>query len=430
MGDHGDEGDGFLRPGRQLIDGPHVVFLVPALGGPQQLLLQQQRVDPGIVHQGLDATNIGLAAAQGAKAGIQRIADNRADTEQLPQALAGLGCERHKRQTVGRGLVQQHAAQAAGESHGAQAVTLGQAGVQQVLRHLHHVIEGGDANGAHVTGNGIEGGDRTRQPARMGQGGRPAVVGRPELDHDHRLSGVLRRGTGGQKPLRLAHRLQIGDDDPGLRIGREILDIVGGLESGLVAAGDDVTHVHAALFEGALERHHQPAGLSDDGDGAGFGGLRPVVGHGDELGAAVEVAETVGAGNGDSHFRDGGGELPAALDGNRIRHLAEAGRNHRGATRPRGRSFAQYRLHERRRHEHRQMVGRLGQFGEGPVAPSAPDLLTPRVQRIDRAAIAVAVEIAPAALRPVPRPVGGADDDHVARVEQGLHVGAWIRCRR
>ena len=207
-----------------------------------------------------------------------------------------------KGQAVDFRLVQQHAAQAAGEGHGAQPVTPGQPGMQQVLRHLHHVIESGYADRAVGTGDGVEGGDGSRQTPRMGHGRRPAVVRGAELDHDHRLAGVLGRGARRQEPLRLPHRLQVGNDHPDLRIAGEVLDVVGGLEPGLVAAGDDVAHVHAALFERAFERHHQTTGLPDDGDGAGFGGLRPVVGHGDELLAAVEVAEAVGPGHGDPRF--------------------------------------------------------------------------------------------------------------------------------
>src|SRR5579862_285101 len=79
--DHGDVDDRFFAVRGERIDGMEVGLLALGAGAARQLFLQQQNIDGGIVEQRRHALDIDLLAAEPGKAGIQRIADERADAE-------------------------------------------------------------------------------------------------------------------------------------------------------------------------------------------------------------------------------------------------------------------------------------------------------------------------------------------------------------
>ena len=88
--------------------------------------------------------------------------------------------------------------------------------------------------------------------------------------------------------------------------------------------------------------------------------------------------------------------------------------------------------HARCRHQHDQMVGRLGQRLEIRIAGLVPDFRAARIDQMDRPRKFIAVEVAPHPRRPASRTVAGADQDDVARRRErfdfllrGFEIQVW-----
>ncbi len=172
-----------------------------------------------------------------------------------------------------------------------------------------------------------------------------------------------------------------------MRFLREVMDVVGGGQPGLVAGRDGETAIHSALLQRALERHHQPARLPDDGDRPGFAALRPVVGHGDHPRHPAEITETVGARHGKAGLLDGRRKLRRTGERGGIGRFAETGGDHGGATGARRRPVAQCLADDAGRHHDQQMIRFFRQSGEIRIAAYAEYFVARRVHRIDRAGI-------------------------------------------
>ena len=122
-----------------------------------------------------------------------------------------------------------------------------------------------------------------------------AELAAAELQHDHRLHarGALDRGAEAAAVLGALHD---AGDDLGRRIVGEELDVVGHLQHGLVAAGDEIIDADAAIGGELGERIHQPAALRDERDAAGRRVARDVRHGGGEAIAEARDAHAVGPG--------------------------------------------------------------------------------------------------------------------------------------
>ena len=252
----------------------------------------------------------------------------------------------------------------------------------------------------------------------MGESRAAAFFGRAELHHHHRFASPTRGPASVEEALAVVDRLQVGDDHPGVFIGGEKPDVVGGGQPRLVTAGHHVAGVDAAFLQGALDGHGETARLADDGHRAAFQDLGPVVGHGHQRTRRRHVAETIGAGHGQASIDDGGAQLVAEGAAFVAADFIEPGREHGGAARPRRGAVTQHASHRLGGHQDHQMVRRLGKAGHGFVTLDVPDLVAPWIERIHRFPVIVALEVAPYPRGPASRPIRCPHQHHIAWVQQ------------
>ena len=373
----------------------------------------------------MHALQIGGLARQAGETGIKRIADDRSDAENPVQLLARFRRQRRIGEAVELRHVEQQPAHAAREGDRARPLAARQPAMGEQFRDLHDIVEIARAHDARFQRHGVEGGHRARE--RAGVRGRrlPAFVGYAELGDDNGLAGGARLATRVEKALRIAGRFKVADDDLDRGNIGEIRDVVRAGEAGLVAASDQRAADDTALLQRALHGHDNAARLAEHGDGPIDEAMRPIVGHGEETRGVIEIAHAVGAGDGEPGLGDGGREIRRQRAALGTIGLLEAGGHDGGAARARRRALAQHRGNGFGGRQDHQMIGRLGHVGEVAIAASAPDFIARRVERIDRALVAVVDEIAVDARGPGAGLVAGADDGDVARVEQRVNlVGA------
>ena len=228
------------------------------------------------------------------------------------------------------------------------------------------------------------------------------------------------------------HRFEIADDDAHERQRRVIGDVIGGRQPRLVARRHQRGGGDAALFERALDRHGEPAGLGDDRHRAFGDAMRAIVGQRHQPRRRVDVAHAVRPGDRKPGFGDRFVQRRRERLGGGILGFAKARRHDGGAARSGRCGGAQRVRHLRRRDHHHHMVRRLGQLGEAAIAAHVPDLVAARINRIDRAGKLVAAQVLERAQCPASRRIAGADDDDVARIEQRRDLGLrgpQRRCR-
>ena len=159
--------------------------------------------------------------------------------------------------------------------------------------------------------------------------------------------------------------------------------------------------------------------------GPGASSLQGLVGHGGEFRRAAGDAHAVRADHGDAGAAMASRSCSPSSAAFRVAAFAEACGIDGGAARAGGGAVAQDPQRGFRGREDREMVGRLGQGVDVGVAGRAPDLLPVRIDGKDAARQTEALEIVLHALRPVTGTVGGADQNHVVRVEQ---MARWRCC--
>ncbi len=294
--------------------------------------------------------------------------------------------------------------------------------MQDVFDGLHHIVHGAHPQHAGGACDRIEGFHGAGKRPGMGERGGAAFRRSAELHQHNGLAGRARHAAGRHEGLGVLHRFQVGDDHPDVVVHGVVADVVGAGEAGLVAGGDHRAGIDAAPLERALDRHGETAGLADDRDRPVDQPLQAIVRHGHEAGAGVQIAETIGAGDREPGLRDRRLEPGRQRAGTWIEGFAEAGGEHGGAACAGPARLDQRIGHESRRDDHHHVVGGLRQLGVGAIAARVPDLVAARIERIDRARKLVAVDVAPHPLRPVARRVAGAQDHHVARIEQRIDL--------
>jgi len=183
----------------------------------------------------------------------------------------------------------------------------------------------------------------------------------PEFQGDDRLARRPGQAAGGLEACNVGDRFHIDADDLELRLAGEKRDVVGDRQTGFVAAGDQIFDRNAALLERAVQMDHHAAALTGERDRSGMERQRPVLGQGDEAALAADITHAVRPRHAEIGLGNGGGERAAVLRALRVAGLAETrGKYSRTASTCRG-AAAQNVGHVRRRHQHDEMIGWLGQ---------------------------------------------------------------------
>ena len=403
--------------GRQHPRGAPAVGVVGALVG-RQVFLEQHHVHARVVAHGLDDLQHVFQRAVEIAVGVQGIADGLPRAQEFLEAHARFRRELRQRHPVPVGGVLGQAAHPARVHQHADALALGLARVQQHVDHVHGAVGALHPDDAGRTGDGVEGFHPAGQGAGVGQRGAAAALGHPHLEHHHRLAGVAGGPARGEKIVRPPHRLHQAEDQPHLRVGDEVADVVRGDEPGLVAAGDHVAHVDAPVHERARDAGRGGAALANHGHGAGDQFLHPVVRQGQQTGAGRQVAEAVGPGNGEAGVLDGLAQIRLQRAALRGAGFGEAGGVERGAAGAHGRGLAQNAGDAGRGPHHHQVVGNRGKRAQVGKALYPPDALVVRVHRIDRAVELEADQVGEDARRPPGGVFPGAQDGHAGGIEQ------------
>ena len=329
--------------------------------------------------------------------------------------------------------VNQQAALAAGQRNRGEPIAFGRIGMDEALSGLDQFVEAAHPDHAFAGGDGIERFDRAGQRAGVRHGGGAAALGRAEFERDHRLAGSARGLAGVAEHLGVAHALQVHHDRAYARIGGEIAHQVRRFETGLVAGRDHVADADAAILQRLADRHHDRAGLAGDRHRTRFHGDDAVVDVGEQFFAGAEIAEAIGASDGETGFADRRLQFAGQPLAFIVLQFAEA-RSHdgRGAG-ARRRRIPDHLYREARRHQHQHVIGLVRQAGEILVAGHAPDGFALGVDRIKPAFELVLDQVVPDPLGVIAGLVGSADQHDVARMQHRMNAFddvAGIRRRR
>ena len=333
----------------------------------------------------------------------------------------GGGIELRERDAIGLRRICREGFDGAGIGHDGDARALGARHAREVSGGLHHVLQRIDAHDAHIPREGVEDLRGARQRARMGEGRLARLLRAARLHGHDGLAITPRFFGGGEKGRAIGDRFDVAGDDTQIGIISEMVDVIGEGEARLVAAGHEIGERQARIGNAAREGLPEHAALGDGGHGARRQRRQLLVGEGAEFRAPDRKAHAIGTGGGDGmavqDFLEAQG--PGATIG--IAAFAKARRIDGGAAHAKPATKLQNFKRLLLRHKEREMVGRLGQIGDGGIAALAPDLVAIGVHRIDPALVAEALQVIPDARRPVA--VGGADEDDIARRHQGANVG-------
>ncbi len=290
----------------------------------------------------------------------------------------------------------------------------------EVIDGLDHLVERVDPHHAQRLGHRIEAGERARQRSGMGERGLAALLRAADLDRHDRLAGIARIFAGALEFVGLPDRLDEAADHLDVGIIHQIADVVGGAEPDLVAGGERIAHRDGAARQGAIERHDDAAALSHDGGRPARHAADAVVRNGQQVVRGRQVAVAIWTRYRDAGVLDGAPQRLGERAAFRIAAFAEAAGEHRRAA---GAGCARRRdgLRRRRpRHQHHHMIGRLRQIAQRRIAGLAvPHRRVARIDRIDLAGEAGALQRAPHPARPAAGPVARPHDGDVGRAEQG-----------
>ncbi len=359
--------------------------------------------------QGVDRGHEVVRAAEHAEATVDRVADQRADRQHRVQPVGRLRRERSEFQAVALGGIEQHAAERAGQRHGAESAARRCAGVDQQFGNFDCVVEGLGADHAGLAGDRVERLDRAGERAGMCQRGVAASLRQAELDRHHRFSGGARQPARGLEFRDVGDRLDVDDDDLDLGLAGEERDVVRKRQAGFVSAGDQVARCNAALQQRLVGVDHHAAALADQCDRAGADRERPVLGQRHEPALGADVAHAVGAGDGKAGLDDHLDKLAAKRGGLGVEAFTEAGRKYRCAARPSGRAALERLDHAGGWHHDHHVIGLFGQGREVRIAGPAPDLGAARIDQVDRSGEPVGVEVLPDLRGPAARAVARAN---------------------
>ena len=136
----------------------------------------------------------------------------------------------------------------------------------QDLDEIHHLVHGGDDDGAGILDLRLHRGEIADQRAGVRLRGLARLGAAARLHQHDRLAGGARAAAGREEFLRPADLLAVERDHAGRGVVGEELDEIGAFEAGLVAGRDHVGERKAEPVGGALEVTEQAAALADEGD--------------------------------------------------------------------------------------------------------------------------------------------------------------------
>ena len=291
--------------------------------------------------------------------------------------------------------------------------------MREVIDRLDHLVERVHPHHAQRLGDRIEAGERAGERSGMRKRGLAALFGAADLDGDDRLLRVACVFAGAPELVRIADRLDEAADHLDVGILDQVADVVRGAEPALVAAGQRIAGADRPAGEPAIERHDDAAALADDRGRPALDRADAVVRDGQEPARRREVAVAIGAGNREAGVRDGAPQFLAERAALRVAAFAEAAGKNRGAASARLACFADGLDRGAARHQHHHVIGPFRQVAQASVAGlAAPHRLVARIDRIDLAGEAGALERAPHAARPAAGPVARPHDRDIRRAQQ------------
>ena len=174
---------------------------------------------------------------------------------------------------------------------------------------------------------------------------------------------------GSRRPAwRLRDRLDIDDDDLEFRLVGEKRDVIRYGQTGFVAAGDQIFGRDPAFLQRRIDEYHHAAALADQRHRPDVQRQRPLLGQRDEAALGADIAHAIGAGNAEPGLGDdGGSSRPIAAPSGPTPRQSRRKTPSRCAHRP-PRPLRSSLGYTRRRHDHDQMIGRLGKRLEIRIA--------------------------------------------------------------
>jgi hypothetical protein len=347
-------------------------------------------IDARVCKQRLDhRRNVAVAAQPRQPDGIERIAEGALDAENVLDAGVGFGCDRRKIDPRRLAEIADQRRGAARHGHHHHAVALRQRRQREQRGGLDQRVDG--INQRHAVlpeqrGEGlVPAGERSGMRERRAL----AEFAAAELQHHDRLGagGALDRGA---EAAAVARALHDAGDHPRRRIVGQEAEIVGHVEHGLVAAGDQIVDADAAVRGQFGERVEKPAALRDQRNAAGARFLGNVRHGGGE--AIVQARKPHAVRSGNRHV--GGARLGDEPLLARAAILALGigkafGDDVGSADAGRG-SLGENVEHRLGRHRDHGAVRHFGERGERFVAALSGDLGGVRIDRPDRHRIAEA----------------------------------------